>query len=128
MSESLTETAIHDMASLIHPGSVPRDTCILLEEPVGSSAVVAPVSSIENATECANTPAYGLDGYVFINAQRHARLAIKRLEVGRVGVNQLGLGAAENPFGGVRENGHGRESGSEGLDTFLISKFVARSA
>ena len=33
----------------------------------------------------------------------------------------------ETPFGGVKESGHGREGGSEGLDAYLATKLISES-
>ena len=41
-----------------------------------------------------------------------------------VGVNHLGISMPETPFGGIKESGYGHEGGIEGLDAYLISKFV----
>jgi succinate-semialdehyde dehydrogenase/glutarate-semialdehyde dehydrogenase len=42
-----------------------------------------------------------------------------------VGLNNIRLGAAEAPFGGVKQSGLGREGGREGLDEYLETKLVA---
>jgi succinate-semialdehyde dehydrogenase/glutarate-semialdehyde dehydrogenase len=42
-----------------------------------------------------------------------------------VGINEIRLGAAEAPFGGVKMSGIGREGGREGLDEYLETKLMA---
>jgi succinate-semialdehyde dehydrogenase / glutarate-semialdehyde dehydrogenase len=49
----------------------------------------------------------------------------ERLEVGMVGVNDIRIGAAEAPFGGVKQSGLGREGGREGMEEYLETKLVA---
>lgn len=39
-----------------------------------------------------------------------------------VGVNLGLLSACENPFGGVKESGFGREGGRQGIDEYLAIK------
>jgi succinate-semialdehyde dehydrogenase/glutarate-semialdehyde dehydrogenase len=43
-----------------------------------------------------------------------------------VGVNFTVLTGPETPFGGIKESGHGSEGGIEGLDSYLITKYVAQ--
>jgi succinate-semialdehyde dehydrogenase/glutarate-semialdehyde dehydrogenase len=42
-----------------------------------------------------------------------------------VGINEIRIGAAEAPFGGVKQSGIGREGGREGMDEYLETKLVA---
>ena len=48
------------------------------------------------------------------------------LETGMVGVNHFGVSLPETPFGGVKESGYGHEGGIEGLDAYLVTKFVSQ--
>lgn len=41
-----------------------------------------------------------------------------------VGVKHMMVLTPETPFGGVNESGYGSESGIEGLDAYLRTKFV----
>jgi len=47
------------------------------------------------------------------------------LQAGMVGINTPAISLAEAPFGGVKESGYGSEGGTEGLDAYLCTKFVA---
>jgi succinate-semialdehyde dehydrogenase/glutarate-semialdehyde dehydrogenase len=42
-----------------------------------------------------------------------------------VGINHMQVSLAEAPFGGVKESGMGRENGTEGVEAYLETKFVA---
>jgi succinate-semialdehyde dehydrogenase/glutarate-semialdehyde dehydrogenase len=42
-----------------------------------------------------------------------------------VGINEIRIGAAEAPFGGVKQSGIGREGGREGMDEYLETKLLA---
>jgi len=44
------------------------------------------------------------------------------LEVGMVGINIGMLSACENPFGGVKQSGFGREGGRQGIEEYLTLK------
>ena len=50
---------------------------------------------------------------------------IEGLETGMVGLNQGMVSNPAAPFGGVKESGFGREGGSEGIDEYLETKYVA---
>jgi acyl-CoA reductase-like NAD-dependent aldehyde dehydrogenase len=48
----------------------------------------------------------------------------ERLEVGSLAVNGMGVSVPEAPFGGVKDSGYGSESGTEGMEAFLDTKFM----
>ena len=103
---------------------VPPDAQILHREPF---VPVAPILEFEDFDEVltrANALDFGLAAYVFTHDLRTAERAADALEAGMVGINDLGLAAAEAPFGGVKESGMGRESGALGIREFLEPKMV----
>jgi succinate-semialdehyde dehydrogenase/glutarate-semialdehyde dehydrogenase len=67
-----------------------------------------------------------LAAYAFTRSQDDAAFVANRFESGMVGVNTFQVGGAEQPFGGVKESGYGREGGPEGLDAYLVPKIVAQ--
>ena len=42
-----------------------------------------------------------------------------------VGVNHLTIATAEAPFGGVKLSGYGREGGTEGIDSYSVTKYAS---
>ena len=42
-----------------------------------------------------------------------------------VGMNSFNISMPETPFGGVKGSGYGREGGIEGLESYLVTKFVS---
>jgi succinate-semialdehyde dehydrogenase/glutarate-semialdehyde dehydrogenase len=42
-----------------------------------------------------------------------------------LGINFTLLTGPETPFGGIKDSGHGSEGGSEGLEEYLVAKYVA---
>jgi len=97
---------------------------IMTEEPFCPIAPIATFSSLDDAVAQANTTEYGLAGYIFTQNMRAAFLASERLDVGMVGVNNLVIAAAEIPFGGIKHSGFGREGGSEGIESYTVTKYV----
>jgi succinate-semialdehyde dehydrogenase/glutarate-semialdehyde dehydrogenase len=103
---------------------VAAEARILHEEPFVPVAPILVFDDFDEVIARANALPYGLAAYVFTNALRTARLAAEALEVGMVGVNDLVIATAEVPFGGVKESGIGRESGTFGIREFLEPKTV----
>lgn len=103
---------------------VPPAARIMREEPFGPVAAALPFSTLDDVLEQANQLPYGLAAFVFTENGRRANLASDGLEAGMVGVNTTTLGAADAPFGGVKDSGHGSEGGPEGLHACLVTKAI----
>lgn len=76
----------------------------------------------EEAIEIANDCDVGLGGFIITENIARSWRVVEALEVGMVGVNQGMLSAAENPFGGIKESGYGREGGAQGIQEYLAVK------
>jgi succinate-semialdehyde dehydrogenase/glutarate-semialdehyde dehydrogenase len=103
---------------------VPQGARIMNEEPFGPVVVTAPFSTFDEVVEQANRLPYGLAGFAFTENGRTANLIGDALEVGMVGINTTALAAADSPFQGVKESGHGSEDGPEGLAACLVTKSI----
>ena len=103
---------------------VPVDARIMNEEPFGPVAVVTPFARLEEAVAHANRLPYGLAAYAFTESAKRAMLIGDAIEAGMVGINVASVAAADAPFGGVKESGHGSEDGPEGLHECLVSKTI----
>lgn len=103
---------------------VTDDARIMNEEPFGPVAPIARFSSYDEAMARANSLPYGLASFIFTQSLATASRAEADLEAGLVGVNHMVVSTAETPFGGVNESGFGSESGIEGLEAFMRTKFV----
>jgi len=90
-------------------------------------AAVVPFSDESEVIQSANALPYGLAAYAFTrDADRAIRVA-DRIETGLVGLNTFLVSLPETPFGGIKESGYGSEGGSEGLDAYLVTKFVMQA-
>jgi succinate-semialdehyde dehydrogenase/glutarate-semialdehyde dehydrogenase len=106
-------------------GSTPRESfAFSTEETFGPLGVLIPFSTEEEALEYANNSEAGLASYFYTeDASRMWRVA-EALETGMVGV-QVGLiSAAEQPFGGIKTSGAGREGGGHCLEEYTEIKSI----
>src|SRR4051794_27612134 len=104
---------------------VPDDARVLSEEIFGPVAPVKGFGSEEEAVAAANATEFGLVAYVYTRDIKRAFRVIEGLETGMVGLNQGMVSNASAPFGGVKQSGFGREGGSEGIEEYLSTKYVA---
>jgi succinate-semialdehyde dehydrogenase / glutarate-semialdehyde dehydrogenase len=104
---------------------VPNGARIMNEEPFGPIALTQRFTSFDEAVTQANRLPYGLAAYAFTESVRTANAIADALEAGMIGVNFSTLTGPETPFGGLKESGHGSEGGSEGLEAYLVTKYVA---
>jgi succinate-semialdehyde dehydrogenase/glutarate-semialdehyde dehydrogenase len=98
------------------------------EEPFGPIALTRRFDEPEEALAEANRLPYGLAAYAFTQDRGRAELVRQGFESGLVGLNTFGVSWPETPFGGMKESGYGSEGGSEGLDSYLTTKFISEEA
>ncbi len=104
---------------------VPASARLNREEIFGPVAALYRFTAEDEVLALANGVEYGLSAYIFTENMDRAIRVSERLETGMVGVNEIRIGAAEAPFGGVKASGLGREGGREGLDEYLETKLIA---
>jgi succinate-semialdehyde dehydrogenase/glutarate-semialdehyde dehydrogenase len=104
---------------------VPGDATLLKEEIFGPVAPVTGFTDEEEAIAAANDTEFGLVAYVYTSNLKRALRIVERLETGMVGLNQGLVSNAAAPFGGIKQSGFGREGGSEGIEEYLETKYVA---
>ena len=98
---------------------------VCTEEPFGPMASCTPVEGVADALEIANRLPVGLAGYVFTHDLRSLHAITSGLNCGAIAVNHWTVSAAETPFGGRGDSGHGIEGGWEGVAAFRQQKFVS---
>ncbi len=104
---------------------VPAGQRILSEEIFGPVAVITGFDTEEEAIERANATDYGLAAYFFTKSLDRALRVSSALEAGMVGVNRGVISDPAAPFGGVKQSGLGSEGGSEGIEEYLNTKYIA---
>ena len=107
---------------------LPLDARLLNEEPFGPIALMSKFSSFDEVVEQANRLPFGLAAYVFTRSAEVALRIGDALEAGMIGINSTMIGAADAPFGGVKESGHGSENAIEGLEACLVTKQITQAA
>lgn len=94
------------------------------EETFGPVAPLFRFRSEEEAIAAANHVEFGLGAYLY--SRDHARIwrCIDALETGMVGVNSGLISTAVAPFGGIKQSGFGREGARQGIEEYLVVKYV----
>ena len=101
------------------------DSRILKEEVFGPVAPVIGFDTEEEAIAAANATEYGLAAYIYTQGLDRALRVAEAIDAGMVGVNRGVISDPAAPFGGVKESGFGREGGSEGIEEYLETKYIA---
>lgn len=103
---------------------VPEHAEIMNHEPFGPVATISRFTDLEEVIERANRLPYGLGAYAFTRSLERANMITDSIESGMIGINTYYFGMPEGPFGGVKQSGYGSENGIEGIDAYLVTKFV----
>ncbi|MFH5206702.1 NAD-dependent succinate-semialdehyde dehydrogenase [Antrihabitans sp. NCIMB 15449] len=104
---------------------VTADARILREEVFGPVAAITGFDGEDEGIAAANNTEFGLAAYIYTKDLDRAFRVAEALESGMVGVNRGIISDVAAPFGGVKESGIGRESGSEGIEEYLEIKYIA---
>lgn len=107
---------------------VPNAARIMSEEPFGAVAAMQPFRTLDEVIEKSNSLPFGLAAYAFSRSRNTLHALADQLQVGLVGLNGCNIAAAETPFGGVKDSGYGSEGGLEGVESFLVTKFISEEA
>jgi len=107
---------------------IPADARVMHEEPFGPLALFMPFKTFDDAIAEANRLPYGLASYAYTRDAATATALGAQIEAGMVGINHHGLALPETPFGGVKDSGYGSEGGVEGLEPYLVTKFVSQAS
>ncbi|TSD94560.1 NAD-dependent succinate-semialdehyde dehydrogenase [Gordonia rubripertincta] len=104
---------------------IPADARLVTEEVFGPVAAIIGFDDEDEAVAAANATRYGLAAYVFTEGLDRAMRVSRAIQAGMVGVNRGIMSDVAAPFGGYKESGLGRESGSEGIEEYLETKYIA---
>jgi succinate-semialdehyde dehydrogenase / glutarate-semialdehyde dehydrogenase len=107
---------------------VPDTARIMYDEPFGPVAAMQPFNTLDEVIEKSNRLPFGLAAYAFTASRRTLDALSADLEVGLLGLNHCDLAAPETPFGGMKDSGYGSEGGLEGVEGYLVTKFVTEAS
>lgn len=95
------------------------------EELFGLAASLIKVKGEAEAIRVANDSRHGLGGGIFSKDEKRAINIVRLLfDTGMVNINGYWLVQPQLPFGGVKDNGFGREHGGFGIKEFVIIESV----
>jgi succinate-semialdehyde dehydrogenase/glutarate-semialdehyde dehydrogenase len=94
------------------------------EETFGPMAVLVPFSDEADAIAYANESDVGLASYFYTEDISRMWRVAEALETGMVGVRVGLISAAEQPFGGIKQSGVGREGGGHCLEDYTEIKSI----
>ncbi|WP_137723480.1 NAD-dependent succinate-semialdehyde dehydrogenase [Prescottella subtropica] len=104
---------------------VPATARILKEEVFGPVAAITGFDTEDEAITAANDTEFGLTAYIYTRDLDRALRVADAVETGMVGINRGVVSDTAAPFGGVKASGFGREGGSEGIEEYLETKYIA---
>ena len=104
---------------------VPPDARILKEEVFGPVAPIIGFDTEEQGLAAANDTEFGLAAYIYTRSLDRALRVAEGIHSGMVGVNRGVISDPAAPFGGVKQSGFGREGGTEGIEEYLDTKYIA---
>lgn len=106
--------------------SITFDMRVWKEEVFGLVLPIVSFQSDDEAIALANDTPYGLGAYVYTADHERALHISKCIQTGNVSINGANYyGRAEDPFGGYKYSGLGREHGKQGLRELSRSKLIA---
>jgi acyl-CoA reductase-like NAD-dependent aldehyde dehydrogenase len=105
-----------------------NDMRIARQEIFGPLLTVISYRDEDEAIRIANDSEYGLAGSVFTGDAERGYGIAARVRSGTFGVNEGYIMDPAAPFGGVKNSGYGRELGTEGIDSYLVSQSISVAA
>jgi aldehyde dehydrogenase (NAD+) len=94
------------------------------EEIFGPVVVAIPYDDLDTVARLANDTPYGLGAGIWTRNLNHAHTLARRICAGSVWVNGYQTMDPAVPFGGYKQSGYGKESGTEQLEGYLNTKAV----
>ncbi len=107
---------------------VPHEARVMREEIFGPVVAIAPFETEDEALRLANDHDAGLAAYLFTSDLERAMRLGAAIEAGMVAINRGRVSCVAAPFGGVGHSGFGHSGGSEGIDEYLVTRYLTMPA
>jgi acyl-CoA reductase-like NAD-dependent aldehyde dehydrogenase len=107
--------------------NVTKDMRVWTEEVFGPVLPVVTFKTDDEAIKLANETKYGLGSYVYTESKERADKISKALQTGMVSINSTNYVIPQNPFGGYKDSGIGREHGKYGFQEVTQIKLVSKT-
>lgn len=104
--------------------NIKKDMRVWCEETFGPVLPIISFKTFDEAIELANDTRYGLGGYIFTSNQSTFEKASRLLKTGGIVQNNLCYVQPQNPFGGYKMSGLGRNNGKWGFHELCNVKVV----
>lgn len=101
------------------------DMIVWKEEVFGPVLPIIPFDSDDEAIALANDSQYGLSGYIYTQNKERALKVGRQLQTGNISINAANYVIPQDPFGGYKNSGLGREHGKQGLRELCSLKLIA---
>jgi succinate-semialdehyde dehydrogenase/glutarate-semialdehyde dehydrogenase len=103
---------------------VPTNSPAYREELFGPVASIFRAKDLGDAIRIANDSRFGLGASAWTNNADERERLVNEIEAGMVFINRMVASDPRLPFGGIKQSGHGRELGVEGIREFTNAKTV----
>ena len=100
---------------------------LMNDEPFGPLLPIDSFRSIDEVIERANRLEFGLASYAFTNDSKIINALQADIQSGLLAINSMVVSTPETPFGGIKHSGYGSEGGVEGLEAFLVTRFLTET-
>lgn len=105
--------------------NITRDMRVWTEEVFGPVLPIVAFDTDEQAITLANDTQYGLGGYIYTKNKDRALEVSYQMKTGNISINAANYIIPQDPFGGYKNSGLGREHGKQGLRELCTVKVVA---
>lgn len=103
---------------------VPHEARVAREEIFGPIVAIAAFDTEDEALSLANDHDAGLAAYLHTSDLERAMRLGAAMEAGMVGINRGRVSCASAPFGGVGHAGFGSSGGAEGVEEYLVTRYM----
>lgn len=101
------------------------DMKVWKEEVFGPVLPIVSFDSLQEAINLANDTIYGLGGYIYTKDKARAFSVANKLKTGNININNSNYNVPNDPFGGYKNSGIGREHGKIGFIELCNKKVIA---